>query len=126
MSIFIGLPNLNLTSARIAVYPDHIKFGASETSSSGVSVYMSLRDMGDLGKALTQQSTAGKKIITAVSSSRDRTTDEIADLLTKWVGDRVPDLGEDEAIYKAVDIMNLVVDSLATSIPGAVDESQVS
>lgn len=126
MSIFIGLPNLNLTSACVEVYPDHIEIGASETNSSGVSVYMSLRDMQALGEALVKQAAAGKGVITAVSSSRDHTTDEIADVLTAWIGDRVPDLKDDEVIYKAVDIMNLVVNRLGTSIPGAVTEAELS
>ena len=126
MSIFVGLPNLNLANARVAVYPDHIEIGASETNSSGVSVYMSVRDMQALGEALTKQAATGKDIITAVSSSRDHTTDEIASLLTSWIGERVPDLADDEVIYKAIDIMNLVVDRLGTSVPGAVTEAELS
>jgi hypothetical protein len=126
MSIFIGLPNLNLTNAHVAVYPDHIEFGASEGNSSGVSVYMSLRDMGELGKALAEQAASGKKSITAVSSSRDHTVDEVSELLTKWAGKRMTDLREDETIYQAIDIVDLIVDRLGTSIPGAVSESELS
>lgn len=125
MSLFIGLPNLNLTSACVEVYPDHIEFGASEHNGCGVSVYLPLRDMAQLGEALTKQAATGKGIITAVSSSRDHTTDEVAALLDKWVGDRL-ELGTDESIYVALDIMNLVVDRLWSSIPGSVTEAELS